>query len=203
MHGMPIIENDRWASIRVVSIEQTKGEETNPITGITVESQVSTFRLLCDCGGEMVYTNRNFPGRRAVRDCGCGMSYKNSDRRISITLRLPIAQVIALKEVAHQKETPYSQQYTDFIRKGLEIFRTFGEDIYGEDLVGKKPVRMSLLNYTNSIRGQDKTTVSISIDEGLVHEIKDLSALYWRVPTMSFNSAMGWLLAMGITGSAT
>lgn len=92
-----IHEGDRWG--RLVCVRVQSGKKTILFDGGSEEVPYMAATLECECGKEVVVDRDEFKGKRAVRDCGCGLAGEDmgtTNRMVS----MPVIMALQVREYA-------------------------------------------------------------------------------------------------------
>ena len=77
------------------------------------------FVLKCDCGNEIEVWGKDWKGKRALKDCGCGLSALDQVKAVKC-ISLPLVVWQKLKAYANKKGLTASKAISDLIMKGVE-----------------------------------------------------------------------------------
>jgi hypothetical protein len=86
--------------------------------GVTDSWDETRVRLRCSCGGELAVWKSDWPGRRMVRDCGCGVALLDG-RIVSACVSMPLRVKLAVGKHARQRGTSFSRAVQDLVEAGL------------------------------------------------------------------------------------
>lgn len=114
-HTRVIKVGDSWGKLTCIGFGVEVTRETS--NGITEEIRTRIMDVECSCGTVVFVHADDFPGRRKMKDCGCGAG--KSDTKILISLYLPLRLVQKLdvlsalgKESRSSLVTKYLQEHT-------------------------------------------------------------------------------------------
>jgi len=109
----------RWARIECIKVTEREFEEFESEYGTSVEIRRRVYVLRCDCGKQLERKVNEWPGKRAVPDCGCGISDSREGKEAALVY-MPLPMARAAKQAAREKGNGLSQWIRDQIQKGLD-----------------------------------------------------------------------------------
>lgn len=118
-------EGDKWAAVIVIGNEMTSEQVTHRGVTETVMFRVLEFR--CDCGEPIVMKSGDFPGRRKMRDCGCGIWARQSEvkpvKMTTTSIYIPIEIMRRLRQYAADNDTTPNKAISRVLDDGLPEMR--------------------------------------------------------------------------------
>lgn len=112
-----IRDGESWNGLTCIENALLDISTPDPRGGVVDYDRVLAHFLKCECGKEFQVQVANCPGKRALRDCGCGAG--GSRYQITVSLYAPIT---LLRDVdsyaAHHNQTPKSA-FMLLVREGL------------------------------------------------------------------------------------
>ena len=109
----------RWGRLEAVSSNVEDREiEIQPGWSET-HKDAEYFVLKCDCGNEIRIWKNEWKGKKALRDCGCGMAALDG-ATTTLCVTMPIRTYQTLKGYAGRKGLTISKAITDCVLKGVE-----------------------------------------------------------------------------------
>lgn len=114
---------DAWGRLKVVEIVQRVIERDTGDGGFE-QYTASVAVLECDCGERVDCEVKLFPGKRRVRDCGCGLSERDG-MQVGFSATLPVGLIEEVRELARREGAgSFSQVLAVVVRKGLESLKS-------------------------------------------------------------------------------
>lgn len=111
-------EGSRWG--RVQCIEAGEKERVQSGGGVSEVSHESYYLLACDCSPDkpwLVWVSE-FQGKRAVRDCGCGIGLAR-DQTVMLGVSMPKSMADAIDAAAYGRRLNRSQLVRDVLANWL------------------------------------------------------------------------------------
>lgn len=92
---------DRWARMKCIGVDEV--EKWLEFEGGGKENYyVKVYRLVCECGKEVEVTEKEFNGKRKVKDCGCGVG-KDDGATVVMSITVPLSVRRLIGEVAREE----------------------------------------------------------------------------------------------------
>ena len=113
--------NERWGQLEVIDMDFQEVTE-HPYEGITSTSNVIIAKLKCNCGKVFEIRRDQFPGKRRMKDCGCGIA-KTDGLCVMTAMSLPFSLMQTIKAFA-DKETKSnkSRAMQILMRRGIQHY---------------------------------------------------------------------------------
>lgn len=116
---------DKWGSLEVTDI---RIEPITRIDGAVKETRNEcSIYMRCKCGNEFSRAEREMPGRRELRDCGCGLSSNNSRPEL-FTVSLDRSTAARLMDYCRDNRVNTSSAIRFLLRAGLDTGIEVPED---------------------------------------------------------------------------
>lgn len=115
----PMYKGERFGRVEVKEVLQDETWFRFDTHGFEIESSEAVYEFRCDCGKQWKEAVRDFKGKRAAKDCGCGIGYQVSASKL-VTLLMPVDMLSKVKARAKQMHATDSQFMRDCILAGLE-----------------------------------------------------------------------------------
>lgn len=114
--GLKVFEGDKWGALTCTySGMRTFEEEDGPVT---IERKVWCYVLQCECGKEVVVPRWEFKGKRAVRDCGCGVAIQGGSMMVTVSVPRELQKRVL--DMAVEDGVLVSHAWARLARWGLE-----------------------------------------------------------------------------------
>ena len=117
---MRIQAGDRWNRVQCIDISSV--ERTVPWIGGGGSDifELEVLTLKCECGKEFTIDKRDFPGKRRVKDCGCGIGFEDGVPIVR-AVSMPLELWRQVKEYAEDQYIwNFSAAASALLRSGLE-----------------------------------------------------------------------------------
>lgn len=103
---------DRWACLTIISegnseLEAYEGRGRN------------YYVLRCLCGHEFRQFRHEWPGKRQLRDCGCGIADEREGVIVNVSVNMPLKVRLDVKEYADRQDTSFSRAASELMQYGL------------------------------------------------------------------------------------
>lgn len=123
-----------WAAITVIDLyEEDKKVQESP--GITATYKVEMVEFRCECGAEWSIEQDAFPGRRKLKDCGCGAGSKKTEiikggvrrmqrtgeTKVIVSTYLPVSLRDSISERAVKQNVSFNMATMELLLLGLSI----------------------------------------------------------------------------------
>ena len=109
-----------WARVKCLRVVDTTREREWEGGGSETFSY-KAYVLQCECGKEFEVLDMEFKGKRATKDCGCGLS-REDNTHVVVTVTVPLPTHRLLKDYAQaQTNGNISLAVGQLIRKGAGI----------------------------------------------------------------------------------
>jgi len=111
----------QWGPMRVVKSEIVeRDEELGP--GVKMRWKDERFMLQCECGKTWWVWKKDWKGKRAVKDCGCGLAAQEG-RRMMLPVLIGTRQIGWLEKYAGEHEVSRAE----VVRRALKLMEDMGE----------------------------------------------------------------------------
>lgn len=126
---MPHPTKRRWGHLTLTEVWSESITADGPNGPYDTGERDTYWRLLCDCGREMVIRYRDFPGRRNMKRCDLpdcpfrlGKRYrpKLAEPRVIMTVSAPISLATVIRSYAEENKLTMSRAMMNLLRLGLE-----------------------------------------------------------------------------------
>ncbi len=114
---------DRWGRLTLTDI-YTEIVETRH-NGVTDSTPTQFYEVRCECGSTKVLSKSSFPGRRKMRDCGCGTGVSGGRITAAYIDGPTYAQV---STYAREHGLTISKGIVELCRAGLSALQTVATD---------------------------------------------------------------------------
>lgn len=109
----------RFGSLKVLSINRNADVERYDGDGVTSTYSETVYEFACDCGKRVRVPAKDFKGKRAVRDCGCGMGYRGVAKEL-ITFHIESDTAGKVRAKAKGMGCTMAQYIRDCLQAGLD-----------------------------------------------------------------------------------
>ncbi|HEX6825461.1 MAG TPA: hypothetical protein VF077_04010 [Nitrospiraceae bacterium] len=114
--------HNHWGALTVTGITE-KWREVQISDGLTEEVRDYRLYMRCDCGKTVEMFKSEFPGKKEMRDCGCGVG--NSRRGVSQIKSFYVSDQLCeqIQVYALKNKLTFSAAVSELVAVGLEAMR--------------------------------------------------------------------------------
>lgn len=109
----------KWGRLECIKVEKREDGLKDPDGNIFAEFTFEVYTFQCECGKQFEMTEEAWPGKRAMKDCGCGMS-DNDGANVFFNFTGPLAVREAVTAYKKAHGVSFSRACVELLQKGIE-----------------------------------------------------------------------------------
>lgn len=109
----------KWGRLECVKIEKREDGVRDPDGNVFASFVFEMYTFKCECGKQFEMTEESWPGKRAMKDCGCGLS-DNDGAHVFFNFTGPLAIREAVTVYKKKYEVSFSRACVELLQKGIE-----------------------------------------------------------------------------------
>lgn len=110
-------EGERWGQLHCIRVWNDIETKRNEF-GLEETVVTPKAKIRCNCGREFEIRIALFPGKRRLKDCGCGLSIRAAARTV-LTAYLPVTTLHRLRAYAGKRGVSISQATNELLISAL------------------------------------------------------------------------------------